>query len=728
MGNLGKSPHCIIHAVLDTSPSRLPSKEKILDYSKADFSGIKNRLSLDWYTLFKNNGAEHSWLIFKEKLATSIEACIPLKDRRSQHRPLWMNTNAMRIIRKKRRLWRKYKSSSDHADYTAYLQIQKLTTKIIRGAKKKLERKLAKNMKKNPRQFYSYMNSNTKAGTQVGPLQDGDKLVSDSHGICNVLNKQFVSVFTQENTSTIPSIPKRVNTSIGLLLASEENVKERLCKVKKHSAPGPDKFTPRVLSELSDVISLPLTLIFNKSLLSGEIPLDWRIAHVTPIYKKGNRAVAENYRPISLTSIICKILERMICEIIMTHLLEHNLLNSSQHGFMARRSCLTNLLEYLETVTSLLDNGHSVDVVYLDFSKAFDRVPHKRLLAKIASFGITGSLFNWIKVWLSDRKQRVVLNGCQSDWSAVPSGVPQGSVLGPLLFILFINDIDNAVDTVHFIMLKFADDTKGIHKVDSVEDAVSLQKNLDSLFRWSSDWQLLFNFDKCHILHFGENNCCFGYTMNGTPLLCVEEEKDLGVLISNCCTPGNQVSSAATKANQVLGQLLRSFTYRDRYTFVNLFKRYVRPQLEYCVQAWNPWLRTDIELLENVQKRAIRAVSGLSGSYEEKLAALKLPSLEARRMRGDLIEVFKIIHGFENVNASKFFTFASENHCYATRASTVVQDGKSAPSLDLAKKPFKLDIRGKFFSQRVINAWNGLPYSLKCATSVNQFKNRYDKL
>ena len=461
---------------------------------------------------------------------------------------------------------------------------------------------------------------------------------------------------------------------------------------------------------------------------SGEVPTDWKLAHVTPVFKKGSRTLAENYRPFSLTSIVCKILESIICEVVIIHLSDQKLLNSSQHGFMSHRSCLTNLLEYLETLTSLIDQGHNIDVFYLDFSKAFDRVPHQRLLAKLKAHGITGDIFNWIKSWLHDRKQRVVLNGSQSDWTAVPSGVPQGSVLGPLLFIIFINDIDNAVDVLYCSLLKFADDTKGIHKVNNNDDASKLQKDLDNLYHWSCEWQMLFNLDKCHILHLGNTNPHHTYNINGHPLKQVDEEKDLGVLISSSCTPSKQVSAASLKGNQVLGQLLRTFTYRDRHTFIKLYKQYVRPHLEYSVQAWRPWLQQEIDILENVQRRAVRAVSGLDGSYEQKLKLLNLLSLEEKRQRGDMIETFKIVRGIEDIDLLKFFTLSSSNHSYATRQTTTISGDTSTPYFGLVKQPFRLELRRNFFSQRVVNPWNALPSSVKNSLSVNNFKNNYDKL
>ena len=728
VGNLGKSHHSILHAKIDVRPTRMPSLEKVPDYAKADFEKLRDCMNIDWNAELGNLGADDSWSCFKGKLSKSVEACIPLKKRRASNKPLWMNQNIMRLIRKKRRLWNWYKTTKDHTEYQAYLSVQKSVAKIIRAAKKKFERKLVKNFKNNPRQFYSHLNNNTKSRSQVGPLKNDGEQVSDSQGMCNVLNSFFTSVFTDEDTENIPTLERMCNSDIGSLTVNEEMFKARLSKIKQNGAPGPDKITPRILTELKDVVALPLCMIFNKSIHTGEVPSDWKIAHVTPVFKKGSRTLAENYRPISLTSIVCKILESLICEVITAHLSEHRLLKSSQHGFVSHRSCLTNLLEYLETLTALLDQGHNIDVFYLDFSKAFDRVPHQRLLVKLEAHGITGEILNWIKSWLHQRKQRVVLNGSHSEWSPVPSGVPQGSVLGPLLFILFINDIDNAVDVVHCFLLKFADDTKGLRKVNSQRDADKLQKDLDNLHKWSNDWQMLFNLDKCHILHLGSTNSHHQYYINGHPMLNVEYEKDLGVIMSSSCTPSKQVSAAALKGNQVLGQLLRTFTYRDQYTFIKLYKQYVRPHLEFAVQAWSPWLQQDIELLENVQRRAVKAVSGLSGSYQEKLESLKLLSLAERRHRGDMIETFKLLHNIEDVDASKFFTISSNIHDHATRQSTTITDDVAVPTYGLVKGPCKLELRANFFSQRVVTPWNELPATVKNSPSVNNFKNNFDKI
>ena len=216
------------------------------------------------------------------------------------------------------------------------------------------------------------------------------------------------------------------------------------------------------------------------------------------------------------------------------------------------------------------------------------------------------------------------------------------------------------------------------------------------------DWQLLFNLDKCHILHFGKNNPCYDYHINGYPLTSAEEEKDLRVYIKNDCLPTRQVTAAALKANQVLGQLLRTFTYRDRNTFVRLYKQYMHPHLEYCVQAWCPWLQSDITNLENVQKRAINAISDMVGTYDEKLAALRMTSLQQRRVRGDMIQTFKIVKKIDNVDPSKYFKFSASQHPHSTRQATFINNNIVEPSYGLLQGASKLELHRNFFSQRVV--------------------------
>lgn len=419
-------------------------------------------------------------------------------------------------------------------------------------------------------------------------------------------------------------------------------------------------------------------------------------------------------------------IEAIIRDAIIAHLEQNKLILPSQHGFMARKSCLTNLLEYLETLTKLVDEGHSMDIIYLDFAKAFDKVPHRRLVDKLHAHGIKGKVSGWVEAWLTGRKQRVVLNGKFSSWDCVGSGVPQGSVLGPTLFVIFINDIDSAIDTVMSIITKFADDTKVGRVVENENDRAAMQRDIDNLMEWTDTWQMQFNAGKCKVLHVGRNNPGYSYTMGGyapagTVLETTVEEKDVGVMIHSSLKPSAQCAKAAKKANQVLGQMSRAFTYRDKYTWVRLYKQYCRPHLEFSVQAWSPWTVADKVLLESVQKRAIKMVSGLEGkTYEDRLKEVGLTTLEDRRQRGDMIEVWKILHGKDDVDSGTWFSLAGEHAQRETR--------QSSDPLNLVKPRARLDIRQNFFSIRVVDKWNSLPSQIKSAKSINAFKNAYDSL
>ena len=269
-----------------------------------------------------------------------------------------------------------------------------------------------------------------------------------------------------------------------------------------------------------------------------------------------------------------------------------DLIHSSQHGFRSGRSCLTNLLEYMEYVSSELDKGNELDAIYLDFSKAFDKVPHQCLLYQIWLHGIRGQILNWIKAWLSNRKQRVVLNGIKSEWKIVESGVPQGSVLGPLLFIIFVNHIHVGLKSR---VWKFADDIKLVGPSGSDVQASKIQEDLDVLVEWTRKWQMSFNYDKCKVMHLGgSGGDRSNYEMGGSILDVITEEKDLGVIVSNDLKVEKQCVTARNKALKMLGCINRNVNYKSRDVVKKLYLAYVRPHLEYCVQAWGPYYQKDI--------------------------------------------------------------------------------------------------------------------------------------
>ena len=326
------------------------------------------------------------------------------------------------------------------------------------------------------------MRSKTCSQVGVGPLKVGTDTITDSKGMADTLNNYFGSVFHQENLGSVPVIPElKTHSKCQGVNFRPSVVKKGIKQLKTKSAPGPDGITPRLLRELVHEEAVQLGVIFTKSMSSGVVPEDWRKAHVTAIYKKGQKSSLSNYRPISLTSVPGKVMERIIKDTLMSHLTRNRLIRPSQHGFVPKKSCTTNLLEYLEKVTKAVEEGKDVDIVYLDFAKAFDLVPRCRLIAKLKAHGVDGELLRWMSSWLKDRKQRVVVNGKLSAWADVLSGVPQGSILGPVLFSIFINDIDDRVVPIVDILSKFADDTKVGKIISEDEDRQLLQTASDLL-------------------------------------------------------------------------------------------------------------------------------------------------------------------------------------------------------------------------------------------------------
>jgi ribonuclease P/MRP protein subunit RPP40 len=339
-------------------------------------------------------------------------------------------------------------------------------------------------------------------------------------------------------------------------------------------------------------------------------------------------------------------------------------------------------------------------------------------MAQLRAHGVGGKVLMWIGKWLGERRQKVVLNGASSSWENVLSGVPQGSVLEPILSLLFINNIDAMVH-LSTIINKFPDNTKLGQVVRSQADSRLLQSCLNKMEEWADTWGMSFNVNKCKVMHIGPGNPCYQYSMGGIRLGITKEERDIGVTVSSNLKPGAQCSKAAGTEAGVLGQISNAFHYRDRYTFVSLYKQYVRPHLEFVVQAWNPWTQQDKDILEKVHRRVVAIVSGLRGvTYEERLEELEMTTLEERRHRADMLHVFMILTEKDNVDKSTWFKMASEG---------TVRTMQAKGTLNLVKPRTRLEVRSNFFSIRVVEEWNKVPEKIKLARSVGQFKCLYNQ-
>lgn len=711
----GDSDHCVIKWDTVVEGCMMQENKLYFDYFKADYQQIRAAAqNIDFKSNEKGENVEQDWQDFRAKLENLRDTYVQQRKFKIR-KEKWVNREVMRCRRAKNKAWKRHKKVKTERSYDVYKTKLRKSVKTNRKAKENFELKLALNVKTDSKSFFSYVRGKQRTKDKVGPLKDhSGKVITEDAEAAGNLNEYFVSVFTEEDKSNAPVLKSTLAEENHLteIIITESMVSKKLKELKIDKSPGPDGMHPRLLKELSSEISEPLARMFQNSVNSGVVPSDWKKANISAVHKKGSRAECQNYRPISLTSVVCKVLESLIKDKITEHLDKFELIKPSQHGFTAGRSCLTNLLEFFDDVTRLLDSGKPVDVIYLDFAKAFDKVPHERLINKVKSLGINGTVLKWISGWLSERAQRVTINGIFSQWREVKSGVPQGSVLGPLLFLIFINDLDEGIMSK---ICKFADDTKCGRAVSNDEEVNMLKMDLKKLCDWADTWQMKFNVDKCVVMHFGSQNNRYEYEMNGRKLKASTTERDLGVVISDTGKPSEQCLTAANKANSVLGVIKRNIRSRNKAVIVRLYKTLVRPKLEYCVQAWNPFLKKDIEVLEKVQKRATRLVAGYQNySYEQRLRFLDLQPLDVRRTRGDMIEVFKLIKGIDCIKPDKFFTIIGNSRLRGHQYK-------------MAKSRSRLEIRKHYFSNRIVDAWNALPEYVVSAESVNVFKARLDK-
>ena len=364
--------------------------------------------------------------------------------------------------------------------------------------------------------------------------------------------------------------------------------------------------------------------------------------------------------------------------------------------------------------TKLLERGDSVDVIYTDFRKAFDAVPHQRLLVKLKAYGLGKQIMNWLEAFLSDRKQCVSINGVTSDWVDVSSGIPQGSVMGPLCFLLFINDLTEVVK--NSCIRLFADDAKVFGPVTTLQERIGLQTDLDSILEWTKLWQLPLNIEKCSVLHLGPRNSKQQYTLGKVPLKDTDMERDLGVLIDHELKFHLHAAGVVKKCKSLLADIRRSFTCLNRMMITKLYKAMIKPVIEYGNSVWGPFYKGDKVKIEKLQRRVSKLVPELRQlPYSERLNQLKLPTLAYRRTRGDLIMIYKLLTG--KTKADEGFV-RTETRRHLTRGHT----------LRLKKFMAQKQVRRNHLLVRAVNNWNSLSETVVKSETTSTFKNRLDKV
>ena len=677
------------------------------NYKRANWIGVKNDIIN--FSFGQNDSVDKMTDSLIDAINVAKGKHIPLcKPRSIKNRLPWMRCFKVKKQRSRRwKAWTRFKETSLPRDYDAYKMERNRLNDLIREAKRKYEKGLISDLKGNPNLFHGHCQRMLKTKSANGI--DGEGKLTD--------NLVFTKDDETRKTLTLPDQTAERLTDIHL---STELIEEILLLLNPNKAAGPDRVETRVLKKCAEEMAPKLHQLFEKSMAEGDVPAQWKEAHIVPIHKGGSKAKMLNFGLVALTSAICKVLEKIVCAAIMSFLSRNDLISTQQHGFVRGRSCQTNILLCLESWARMLDEGKSIDVAYFDYAKAFDKVSHRLLMIKLQAYGLDGKILAWLETWLNGRRQRVVVGNSMSPWLEVVSGTTQGTVLGFLLFLIYINDLPDKcrTDNGSHIML-LADDTKAFREIGEEEekqeeDQKALQSQIDNIAQWADSWRMEINPEKSKVMHMGRNNPCLPYLVNGKEIKAVTVEKDIGFWVTDDLSTSTHVHKARNRAMGEISQIKRNFSYIDKQAFCVLYNQRVRPHLDYGMTACPPDSAADAKLLERVQAKATALVQGLKGlNSEERRKRLGLMTLKDRRERGDMIEVFKILKGLTRISPQEFWE-VREARNGARLVKELATNGKRQ--------------RKGFFSYRVIQTWNLLPADIKLAPSLNSFKNRLDEL
>ena len=725
---LGRSDHSLLAFDLVCNWEKNPTRFVKYFLDKGDYEKFRQDMDQDWEEMLRNcnQDIDDAWCTFKDFFNTCKNKHVPHKEiePKTKKWSIPFNDDLLKDIKRKHRSWNRFLETRSEDKLKEYKKYSNKVRNLTRRAKADYEKNIAKDIRNNSKRFWQYVRHQTKDQSPIPDLTLENSTASDDASKADALNKFFGTVFVDEPQDECPTmniLPHQVNMSD--VEFTEEIVRKKLAKLKIDKSSGPDDIHPKVLRELNKEVAKPLCMIFKWSYRQGKLPADWKKAQICAIHKKGPKTLCNNYRPVSLTSVVCKVMESIIRDHVMSHMLTNKIISTSQYGFIHKRSAVLQLLQILDEWTMTMDQGKCIETVYLDFQKAFDTVPHRRMMVKLNSYGITDKTHNWIEDFLKDRNQHVKVNNTKSSEIPVKSGIPQGSVLGPVLFIIYINDLPGSVTSS---IKLFADDAKIYQELDDSTHQNQIQRDLSALEAWSDKWLLKFHPEKCKRMFISRNrpdSRTVPLSLTKTDpdgnklkvkLQTVVEEKDLGVTFDNQLKFDKHIQNTTKKANRTMGIIRRTFVNLNKENFLPLYKALIRSTVEYGQASWSPYLQKDIKKIEAVQRHATKAINNFKNvPYPERLRRLNLPTLKFRRLRGDMIETYKMM-------TNQYDEDVKLNLERSNRISR-------GHNLKLYKGPSpNTDLRKNFFSVRIINIWNSLPQEVVSAPSINSFKNRLD--
>ncbi|CAH8436181.1 unnamed protein product [Dicrocoelium dendriticum] len=583
---LANSDHCSIVASLELSLPYYNQQKPTFNYWKTDFNGLVQAASQTDWTLPHDASLEAWWSLIKGKLNSLCTRFVPLKyPKIGPVKPHWFDREYRQLARRRRKLWDRYISSGCDEDYTVYKKQRNLCNAAKIKKRRQFEEELASSATTAPKRIFAYLKRQLKPGDDLPVLEslDGKTLISSAER-ADALATHFLTVFSSKPAAV--SVPAQVaQVLLDSLQCDAVEVYQLLVNLDGAKPPGPDGLHPLILKSLSIIISPAVTNLFNRSLSEGSVPNDWKCSIVKPLPKGGDPSKIENYRPICLTSVLSKVLEKVVKKCLLSFFESMDVLTPAQHGFTKGRSCITNLMYANHQWVRALNEQKDVDVVYIDFSKAFDRVNHEVLLRKLRTYGIGGTLLQWIQEFIVGRRFRVQVNDYLTEWFPSTSGVPQGTVLGPVLFLIHINDLPQQLQSPCAL---FADDLKIWRIIENQDDCARLQHDLERLSTWSTEMQLPLNASKSEFISITRRPATRSYTLDGQLLHPNTSVRDLGVLSRHDLRSLENTEKLYRAGLRMLWALRRSFSTWSEETVPRLFTSLIRPILEYGAPAYHP--------------------------------------------------------------------------------------------------------------------------------------------
>lgn len=636
------------------------------NWSKGNFVELYHKLRQgNWTRVAESTDVDSAVESFYVNLEEAFQQCIPkVRARKEKSCPPWFTPAIKSKTKVKERLRRRHKRTKHPDDYLAFSAMRSEVRNEADKEYRMYIKKIEDGIVQDPNNLWSYVREVKGKGKDAGQqcLSYKDTELSNNKDICQAMATHFKSVYSPVCPPTdIESVVSstQILDDVNALAITDINTGEVLkaiTKLKPKKSAGPDGVPQYILKAYSEILAMPLCHIFNLCLSQCKFPSKWKISTVCPVPKKLKVEKVEDHRPISLICAPAKIFEAILYDRIFNHVKPH--VSQHQYGFMPKKSTTTNLVNHTQKVLECLNNGTQMDVVYTDFSKAFDSVQFPILIKKLRGYGFSPELLELIKSYLYGRMQSVKYAKVNSELFEVNSGIAQGSKLGPLFFLLMINDLVKVVLYSNAYLL--ADDLKLSKEIRSKEDHEKLQKDIDAILDWSTSNQLYFNIEKCAIVTFSLKREISVYEYKMGPLVLSRKNsiRDLGVIFDSRMSFAEHINTVVNSSFRMLGFLKRTCRFfRNSKTLMQLYNSYIRSKLEYCAVVWDPIHANQRNQVERVQKKFVRYMNAKmnnepSGriSYGILVERFNMVTLEMRRKRSKVIYLFKVLHGLEDDN------------------------------------------------------------------------------